>query len=334
MNSLERVLACLRFAKVDRIPCIPLVFGHAAWLTGVKLRSYVSDGKVMAQCQLQALQEFGHDAVFAYADNSVEAEAIGARLSYPENTYPVIQTPCLESLKDLDRLVVPDPLNSGRLPQVVEACRILRHRVGERTLVVGIVLGPLSIAGQIMGLEKLLYSLLDDPQGVKAVLDFTAETSIAFGLSMLRAGIHIPLLYDPTASCSVITEKIFVEFEAPLIKRVFSTFKAAGAQACWLQITGRTQPILPYFRDTGADLATVDYLVDLEEAFNLSPELGLLGNLKPYCFVAKQPEEIGQRGRQLVNLAAERGGFILGSGGEVPLEARAENVRALVKAVS
>lgn len=333
MNSLERVLACLRFDQVDRTPCIPLVLGYAARLSGVSVPSYVSEGLVMAECQLRVLAEFGHDAVFAYGDNSLEAEAIGAKLHYPENNYPVVRTPCLENLRGVDRLVVPNPLKTGRMPQIVEACRILRREVKEKTVVVGIVLGPLTIAGQIMGLEKLLFSLIDDPKGVKAVLDFTTEVAVAYGLAMLNAGIHIPMIYDPDASCSLITEKIFVEFEAALLKRIFAVYKRAGALACWLQITGKTQAILPYFRDIGADLATVDFLVSMQAAFDLCPDLTLLGNIKPYSLVNLQPAEVKALGTQLKDLANGRGGFILSSGGEVPLEAKGVNIRALTEAV-
>ena len=56
MNSLERVVAAIRFEEPDRLPVIAQVFGHAAAVSGVALDAYVQDGELIARCQMKALK--------------------------------------------------------------------------------------------------------------------------------------------------------------------------------------------------------------------------------------------------------------------------------------
>ena len=52
MNSLQRILAAVRFEPTDRIPFMPQVFGLAARTAGVGLDAYGRDGRLIADCQL------------------------------------------------------------------------------------------------------------------------------------------------------------------------------------------------------------------------------------------------------------------------------------------
>src|SRR5208282_4198248 len=91
MNSLERILAAIRFEEPDRLPVIAQVFGHAASVSAVPLDAYVQDGELIARCQMDALQKYGYDAVFTVMDVSVETEALGSALRYKKDRYPTIE---------------------------------------------------------------------------------------------------------------------------------------------------------------------------------------------------------------------------------------------------
>jgi uroporphyrinogen decarboxylase len=332
MNSLERIQAAVSFKKPDRVPVIAQVFGHAAVLAGVPLGEYVRDGELLARCQLQALARYGYDAVFALMDTSVETEALGSRLACRADSYPYVEQYALADAGELDRLAVPDPALSGRMPELLKAARMLRREVGDEVLAVGCVLGPMTLATQLMGAEKALFCAADEPEQFGRVLDFAAEVAVSFGLAQLAAGVHLPLVFDPAASPAVIPPQFFREFELPRLKRLFSAFKSAGALAGWLHIAGPAETIYPYYPDAGVEIANLDYCVDPLHARQILPTTCLDGNLKPLSFVEATANNIAAESAGLLETFGSRGGFILSSGCEIPPESKPENVAAMVAA--
>jgi uroporphyrinogen decarboxylase len=327
-----RIRATLQGNACDRVPVFAQVFGHAAVTAGVPLQRYLTDGATLARCQLHALERYGYDAVFALMDVCVESEALGSRLNYRESLYPTIERYALSDPAGVRDLAVPDPRQAGRMPEMLKALELLRRELGDRVLVTGGVLGPMTLAGQLMGLEKALFLAIDHPDLFAEVLDFGLEVVEAFALAQLEAGAHLCMVFDPAASQSVIPPQMFREFELPRLARLFSRLKSAGSLANWLHIAGPIESICPYYRQAGVEIANVDYCNDLVQIRRMAPGVCLNGNLKPLSFVEDSPREIAEEAAELLRLWGSSGGFILSPGCEVPLESRGENIDALVVA--
>ena len=332
MTGLERIQAALAFGRPDRVPVIAQVLGHAAVLAGVPLESYLRDGELLARCQLQALDRYGYDAVFALMDTSVESEAAGSHLIYRAGIYPYVDRYALADAGEVERLAVPDPRRCGRMPQMLKAARILRHEVGKEVLVVGCVLGPMTLATQLLGPEKALFLAIDEPDLFARVLDFAVEVAIAFGRAQIEAGAHLPVVFDPCASLAVIPPQFFREFELPRLTRLFTALKSAGALANWLHIAGPAEAIYPYYPEAGVEIANVDYCIDPVRARQILPRTCLNGNLRPLSFVGGLAGDIAAESAGLLEHFGPGGGFILSSGCEIPPEASPENVAAMVAA--
>ena len=333
MNSLERVAAAVNLAQVDRVPVIAQVFGHAARIAGMPLKRYLTSGTELAAAQLAALERYDYDAVFALMDVCVETEAAGSVLIYYDDQYPDVSAYALSSPEGLSRLSVPEPQSAGRMPELLQAVARLRREVGDRVAVVGCVVGPMTLTTQLLGIEKALYLAADDLEGFERVMDFATEVAIRFGAAQVEAGAHLPLVFEPSGSPSVVPPQFFREILAPRLTRLFAALKQAGALFNWLHVAGPAAPILPLYPGLGVDLANFDYEVDPQIAQKALPHTCLDGNLKPLSFVSNSPAEIGEWARELLRRFSSRPGFILSSGCEIPPEARPENVAALVAAV-
>jgi uroporphyrinogen decarboxylase len=333
MNSVQRTAAAVAFQETDRVPVIAQVFGHAATLAGVAVDDYVRHGETLAACQVAAWRRYGYDAVFAVMDASVETEAMGSLLRYRPNQYPVVERYALADGRDCRELGLPDPQQAGRMPEMLKAIGILRRELGDEALVVGCVLGPFTLAAQLLGLETTLYLAIDDPPRLEQIMDFAAQVVISFGRAQLRAGAHLPLVFDPAASPAVVPASFFREFELPRLIQVFQALTAEGAAANWLHIAGPVATILPYYAKAGVQIANVDYCVDVAEAAKLLPTTCLDGNIKSLTFVEGNPAGIESEALSLLRMLRQRGGFVLSSGCEIPPESRPENIAAMVDAV-
>lgn len=334
MNSIERVVAAVTFRPADRVPVIPQIFAHSAVATGRRVIDYVESGETAARCQIDALRQYGYDAVFSVLDVTLEAQAIGAEVVFRQNIYPAVKVPPLTTDSDFGTLVVPDPERDGRLPELLRMAGILRREVGDSTLVVGCVQGPMTLALQFLGVGPALLLSADEPERFDRLLDYTTEVSLRFGLAQIKAGVHLPLVFEPGGCPEVVPESFFRQRIAPRISGLFRAFKAAGAAASWLHVPGETLPIFPLYREIGADIGNFDYCVDPRELLAALPADALCvdGNVKPLAFVMGTPDEIEAEARRLLGMFGHRGGFILSSGCEIPPEAKPENVAALVRA--
>ena len=332
MNSLQRVAAAIHLRETDRVPVIAQVFGHAAELAGVPLEDYVRDGATLARCQLQAWHRYRYDAVFSVMDVHVETEAAGSVLRYRRNQYPVIERHALSPEADWNGLAIPDPKRNGRMPEMLKALAILKHEVGDEVLVAGCVLGPFTLAAQLLGLESTLYLAHDDPRRLEHLMDFATEVAIQFGQAQLQAGAHLPMVFDPAASPAVIPPNFFREFELPRLQRLFRELSEAGAVANWLHIAGPVAPILPYYSKAAVHIANFDYMVSAAEARSRLPGTCFNGNIKSLLFVEGSPMEVEAVAANLLRAFRDQRGFILSSGCEIPPEANAENVAALANA--
>ena len=332
MTGMERIEAALRFDAASEPPVIPQVFGFTAKMWGVPLDDYVRSGDVLARCQLKTQAHFGYDAVFGVMDVGVETEAVGSVLSYCADRYPTVASYAITEPSDVNHLSVPDPCRAGRMPEILHALDIMRSEVNDKVSVVGLVLGPLTLTMQLMGMERALYLAIDAPDQFMQVLVFAAEVITLFGKAQLGAGAHQMMIFDPVSSPAVVPAHFFREFELPLITRVFAEFKKAGSFANWLHIAGPVASILPYYGSTGAQIVNLDYQVEPAVALRQLSGICVNGNLKSSAFIFSSPEEIADASLRLLEAFQHRGGFILSSGCEIPPESRPENVAALVTA--
>ena len=332
MRSLERVQAAINLKPVDRLPVIAQVFAHTALIAGKTVEEYVTSGCRLAECQLKALERYGYDAVFAVMDVSVETEALGSRLVYRPDNYPYVQSHAFTNKTNLEAASTPDPSTAGRMPEILEALGIMRREVGDEVLVVGCVLGPMTLVTQLLGLETALYLAVDDPDSFEKLLDFAAGVCIRFGTAQIEAGAHVPLVFDPSASMAVVPASFCRELEFPRLRQIFKAFGAAGAAAGWLHIAGPITPILSVLGETGADVINFDYCVNPDDVLNAEARLCYNGNIKSLDFEIAGPEDIFNESVRLRELFSDRGGFILSSGCEVPPGSKPENVAAMVAA--
>lgn len=333
MHSLDRLAAVVDFKETDRPPVVPQIFGHAAIFNGVPLVDYLRNGETLASCQLAAQDYYGHDALFVLMDVCVESEALGSTVTYTAGQYPDVNGYALNKEMDFHTLEIPDPDTAGRMPEFLKAASILREQAPPGIPVIGCVLGPMSLACQLLSLETALYLAIDETDRFEILLDFCADVVIAFGTAQIRAGVHLPLIFDPVASPEVVPAPFFRELLAPRLKRIFTALKDGGSVFNWLHIAGQTNAIIPLYPDIGVDIANFDYCVDPRSAQLLLPNTCLDGNLKSYDFVQAIPDEIAAEASSLQRKFGDRGGFILSSGCEIPPEARPENILAMINSV-
>lgn len=338
MKPLERIQRTLARQPVDRVPVGPYLANWTAGVIGIPLSTYCRDSRQMAAAQLAAWERVGHDVLFPDADNYYLAEAFGCVAAFPDDDFPSLIRPALESPQQVFDLEVPNPYRDGRMPVYLEATQRIAQAVGDQAVVRVPGTGPFAVASYLIGSEAFLTEIAliqagqdtGNAAAIERMLDLATETLIQFGLAQLQAGAHILQCGDSLASASVISPRTFRRFVLPRHQRIFEAWKQAGAITV-LHVCGNNTRILDLLADTGADIVAIDSLVDLRFAKEqIGGRVSLIGNIDPVGVMLQgSVEQVEAAARRCLEDAAG-GGYILGTGCEVPPGTPIENVIALV----
>ena len=339
MKPFERIQRTVARQPIDRVPVGPYLANWTARYAGIPLSTYCTDAGEMARVQIAAWEIIKHDVIFPDADNYYIAEAFGCRSHLEKDNFPSLESPAFENPEQVFRLEIPDPERDGRMPVYLKATRLIAQQVGDRAALRVPGTGPFALAAYMIGVEKFLYEIgmimreldLSNLAAIERMLEVASETVTRFGLAQIRAGAKILQCGDSLASGSVIKPQAFRRFVLPYHQRIFSAWKEAGAVTV-LHVCGANDHMLDLFADTGADIVAVDSLVDLRLAKEkIGGRVTLIGNISPVEVMLNGSTELVEiTAKDCIDAAGAGGGYILGTGCEVPPDSPVENLITLV----
>lgn len=335
LTPYERVMMVINGKKPDRVPVVPQITYTTAQLTGVGLVEALHSPEKTAKALLTGQHELGYDAIYAGWESSFNllAEAMGCVMRFPDDSVPQVAEHVIKTPSDLDRIEIPDPHKSGRLPIHMKMLTLLKDEVKDQVPLFAYTPGPFTLAGQLGGINPLMMATIQDPEYVHAITDITLQASLRYALANIEAGADVIITADPTASGSLISPTTFKTFAAPQITKIVSAVTKAGAKAS-LHICGKTTPILDQMAATGVKVLELDHLVNLTEAKQrIGEQAILMGNLDPAeLLLSGTPNQVETAAKVCIEGVGADGRYILSSGCEIPPQAPLDNIRAMVTA--
>ncbi|MCX7771617.1 MAG: uroporphyrinogen decarboxylase family protein [Clostridia bacterium] len=334
MTPLERLTAYGKGQPIDRLPCVPIVGNTAARVIGAKISEFKGDGPLIAKAHIEAYKLFKYDIIRIFTDLYTQAEAMGAKVHYPEDETAYLAAPAITDIAKIDRLSPADPYRDGNLPHHLEAMKIAVEAVGKEVTVTGAVTCPFTNASFLVGAETLVRLLLKNPEAVHKLCELSLETNLRYTKAIIDAGCT-PSLTDAMSSCTVISPKQFKEFSYPYLKRLIDYIHSRG-KAVTLHICGKTNKIWDLMVEAGADCLSIDNDADLLEAkLKVGGMVRLMGNVKPSEVML---EGTGEDVRNAVIEGIRKAhdnpkGYIVASGCSLPTETPFKNIHTMLDTV-
>lgn len=330
MNPRERWGLLLIDEFPDRPPVYPLVTSHAAVVHGCDLISYCSDGKVLADAQLAAQRKYGHEGLSVFTDVGIIAEAMGSAYHLREFEVPILNRPIIEDLTNIDKLKLPDPGGSGRLPVYLEAIERLYLAQGDVLPVFAFVPAPFTTAAGLRGMEDFLVDTITEPFAAHQLLAISLEAAIKFCDECILCG-ALPILVDPLASGSVISRRTFAEFALPYTRRLITHLHRYDLDIT-LHICGETSSIVDLISDSGADLFSLDKLNMGHAMSSIGDKVRLVGNLAPHSLMSSSKVSIEDSCHHIIDSGMHnKKGFVVSTGCEVPIRCQPERLETYIK---
>ncbi|MEN6325417.1 MAG: uroporphyrinogen decarboxylase family protein [Syntrophomonas sp.] len=334
MTPKERMAAFATGQPIDRIPCMPLVNEHACRLIGANVSSYSHSTRLMAEAQIKAFRIYRADSAGIGPGLFGIAEAMGTKLTFPQDGMPYVSEPILTDWNDFERLAPVDPHKDGRLPLYLEALQIINDAIGDEVGVGSSVGGPFTAAASIRGTERFLKDLRKNTEMAHRLLELVTESALRYIDAVCDLGFK-PGIAEPTASGTLISTKQFREFAQPYLKIYADRIKERCGSGPMLHICGNSSRIWPEMVELGATILSLDNVIDLEEAKNLVGDKACLaGNVKPIDTLMKgNREQVYAESKECLRKTYDSPkGYILSSGCGIALDTPPENIIALMDA--
>lgn len=335
MTPKERMKAFYEGKPMDRIPVILGVAGHAARLVGASGADMFFNPQKVVEAQVAARKVYDTQTLNASPGLSGMAEAIGSKVEYPQSGSPYIVRHAVENPEELDRLEIPDPRKTGRLPLVLETAKMLQAALGnELPLSVGFT-GPFTVAAQMRGTEQFMRDLQKNPEFAHRILRFALDCNLAFLKEAAQIeGVDFSI-GDPSASGSLISKKMFKDYAYPYLKELVAAMKGIKGEAPSIHICGNTKKIWEDVADAGVGSFSIDDKMDLEEAkLAIGDRVVIMGNVKPQeTMLYGTRSDVDRDVKECLRKAYDTPkGYILALGCSLPGGTPEENIHAFVNA--
>ncbi|MDR3677917.1 MAG: uroporphyrinogen decarboxylase family protein [Acidobacteriota bacterium] len=333
MDSLQRVRNTVFGKPVDHLACQPMLMQFAASHSHMPYIDYTRDGRKMAEAQLRVWRDFDIDVLLTCSDPAREVIDIAGdgSIEWFENQGPAIQESraALANKARLAEFRLPNLDTAGRMYDRIRAIEMMRREAGQEVSIVGWVEGPLALAAELRGINRIMTDFFDDPEFAHDLLHFCADVAILYADAQIAAGVDTIGMSDAAASMQgPILYKRFVHGEQ---MRVYRHIKENHPEVLTRShMCGKTTLLGVAMSELPVDIYEIDFPSNLAKMKSQLGERVISGNISTITDMLEgTPIQVYEAVARCHAVCGKY--FIVNCGCEVPPASPYENLRAMVR---
>lgn len=266
LTSKERVVRLLARQPIDTLPCFSgmgMVTVPAIDALGIRFAQIHSSAEKMADSALKSMEMFGFDAAVVPYDMCTIPEAFGLKISLYEDVEGILYPTVPQKWATPEEVPIsPDYLQRGRMPVVSQAIARLKEKIGSSHAIGSWLLGPFTLAGQLVELDVLMKMSFKEKARVEILLDKLTELIIDLGRHYRAQGADYISLREMGTGSDILSPRMFKTLIQPRLRRIFEAWESPRI----LHICGSTDLIIELMNDCGAGVISVDHKNTLSES--------------------------------------------------------------------
>jgi [methyl-Co(III) methanol-specific corrinoid protein]:coenzyme M methyltransferase len=331
LTGKERVMKMFKKEPLDRMPCFSgqgTVTVQAIEKMETQFAKIHNDAELMAGAALTSARMWGLDGLVIPYDMAIVAEAMGRGVSLYDNADGIIYPTVPNKWKDLDEIDIPaNYMSQGRMPVVDKAFEILKKEAPD--LAVGAwVLGPFTLAGQIMELDILLKGLKKKKDQIEEFLGQVTQVTIDLCKHYESLGVDFICVREMGSGTDLLSPRMWKTLIQPNLTKVFNAISIPSVN----HICGSTDMIIEMMNECGADALSVDQKNDVVETRKkLGDDVLIFGNFDPYGTLTTL-EDIGEV-ENVIKQCVDNGVDAVWPGCDIWPDVKQENMEAYVRTV-
>ena len=284
-------------------------------------REAISTPDIATEISLQPYERFQPDGVVMYSDILTVLEPLGFSYHIESGVGPVIENP-VSSPADTHREVGDVREQLWYVGELIER---LTATLGDEAAVLGFAGGPFTLAAyacegstsrSFMAVRRLRA---EAPDAFERLLDAFTDVLIEYCQYQEDSGADVIQLFDTYAG--LLSPPDYAEYIVPRHQRVLDAVDVPT-----IIFVRNMSGNLELLADSGADVVSLDWTVDIEAAREQLGDVAIQGNLDP-ALLYGDPETVRERTREVIDAAGDTG-HILNLGHGVDRNTPVENVAA------
>lgn len=371
-SSAERIETAMALGKPDRVPVVPIIDFFASRYGGITQQEMFFDLGKADMALGKTIEDLGHidgqhltysgmgRILLIYFPTppvlpGVDGQGPDAQFQFVESD--LMEPEEYRGLVDrgprrwiIDKLRINHPWMSNPLLLARDLATIVRDNLRMRrsagnwrksgldTLVAyNIAFTPMEyLSLMLRSFDDFILDLFRHPDDVKAACGALLEPLCQMGMLLVKlSGVKRVFLGGARTSASFLSPKLFEQFALPEWERTIHYFLKRGVTPV-LHFDSEWTPFFDYFRELprGKCVLNLDGSSDIFKAKELlGDRMCIMGDVPATMLRLGEPEEVDDYCRRLIMELGADGGFILSSGCTVPIDAKPENVKAMLRSV-
>ena len=332
MTGKERVNAFFKREPIDVMPCFSgmgMVTLQAIHKMGIPFAQVHTTAENLAHSALINAEIYGFDGVIIPYDMCTIPEALGRGVTLYEDSSEEVLYPTVPSKwPTMDDVEIPDDfLSKGRMPLVDEAFRILQAESKGQYAIGAWVLGPFTMAGQLIELDIFLKGTKKFKEQSEAFLSRMTDLVIEVAKHYQDLGVDYINIREMGTGTDLLSPRMWKGLVQPNLQRVFDGLSSPKI----LHICGSTDMIIGMMNDCGADALSVDQKNHVSESRKkLGDDVLLLGNFDPFGTLCQM--DVGEVS-PVIKQCIDEGVDAVWPGCDLWPAVKEENVKAYVEAI-
>lgn len=308
---------------------MPILSFPGAQLNKITVHELVHSGIKQAQCMKAVANRWDMLASVSLMDLSVESEAFGSPVRFPDDEVPTVTAAIITDEKSLNDLIVPQ-IGAGRTNEYITTISEAKKLITDRFVFAGSI-GPFSLSGRLMDMTEIMALCYEDPDLVHGVLKKAVQFLIAYNTALRDAGANGILIAEPAAG--LLSPSLIAEFSTPYVRQIIEAVETDNCIYIYHNC-GNTIPLIGSILETGAGAFHFGNAIDLSKMLPLIPSDKIVfGNVDPAGIIRSgNPQSVRDTALSVLEKCSVYPNFILSSGCDIPPLSPLENIDAFFDA--
>lgn len=298
---------------------------------GYSVKQAVSDGRIQYEAIKYVADNFDTIACMSMMDLTVEAEAFGAKINFPDHEIPTVSERLLADSIAISALKVPT-LDAGRIPQYLLANRMAAENIKNKPVFSGCI-GPFSLAGRLYDMSEIMVAIYIEPDAMIELLSKCTDFMINYCKALKATGTQGVIIAEPAAG--LLSNDDCLTYSTQFVKRIVDVVQDDNFTVI-LHNCGNTGHCTNAMIESGARALHFGNAIDMQQVLaDCPPEILVFGNLDPVTvFKQGSPDSIQHDTRVLLDKVGNFSNFVISSGCDIPPFTPEVNIRAFLDTVN
>lgn len=305
---------------------LPLLSLPGVNFTNTSIKENLTNSEIQLKTLKKLVEKYNLDGIFTFMDLTVEAESLGLEINFPENDNPSVADHPVKNRQDFEKIKNNWHGIDKRMKVFVNLIKKMNKEF--KIFKSAYVIGPFTLAGELMGPTDVATNVFLKPKLLKEILEFSVDIISEYTEALFKAGADAVTVLEPTAV--ILSPAQYEEFSQYYFQKIY---KNVNKKPLILHICGNTIHLLPIMAKSNAAGFSLDSQVDFEKASEvIEDDTLLIGNIDPTdVFLMGDNDIIEGSVKKLSEKMKGKDNFILSSGCDIPLKTTEKNIRSFLK---